>query len=113
MSRDQEPSSEQSHEGVRLTLKAWGESDPTNFHVGGLLSQHRFDARIDVLQVGLLVVGELLSGHELGNELQPSGSCQGPACGLKKNEVVVSRVAPVEVTRVPGAGKLLAVGGFP
>ena len=50
-SRDQEPSAEQSHQGVGLTLKAWGESNPTNFHVWGLPCQHCFDARIHVLQV--------------------------------------------------------------
>ena len=78
----------------------------------GLLSQHGFDAGVDVLQVGLLAVGELLSGHELRNELQPSGSRQNSAAGFKKNQMVISRVAAVEVAGVAGAGKLLAVGGF-
>ena len=112
-SRDQEPSAEQGHQGMGLALKALGQRHPTDLHVVGLLRQHRFDAGVDVLQVGLLAAGEVLSCHELGNELQPCGSRQGAAAGLQQNQMVVGRVAAVEVARVAGAGELLAVGGFP
>ena len=113
VSRDQEPSAEQSHQGVRLTLKAWCQSDPSNFHMVGLLRQQRLDAGIDVLQIGLLAVGEVLSGHELWNELQPCGSRQGTAAWFKKNQMVIRRITAVEVAAVARAGELLAVGGFP
>ena len=66
-----------------------------------------------MLQVGLLAAGELLSCHELGNELQPCGSRKGTAAGFKENQMVVSRVAAIEVAGVARAGELLAVGGFP
>ena len=97
---DQEPSAEQSHQGVRLALKAWGESNSTDLHVMCLLRQHRLDAGINVLQVGLLAARELLSGHELRNELQPSGPGEGSAAGLQQDQMVISRVATIEVPGV-------------
>ena len=80
--RDQEASAEQGHQGGWLTLKAWGQGDPTNFHVVALLRQHGFDAGVDVLHVRLLAAREVFSCLELGNELQSCGSRQDSAAGL-------------------------------
>ena len=65
-----------------------------------LLRQRRFDAGIDVLQVGLLATRELLGGHELRNELQPGGPGEGSAAGLQQDQMVISRVAAIEVPGV-------------
>ena len=98
---------------MRLALKARGQGDPTNFHMVGLLRQHRLDAGINMFQVGLLASGEVLSCCELRDELQPCGTRQGAGTGFQKNQMVVSRVAAVKVACVAGARELLTIGGFP
>ena len=86
---------------MRLALKAVGQCHPANFHVVGLPSQHRFDAGVDMLQVGLLAARKMFRRCELGNELQPGRTRQGSAARFQKNQMVVCIVAAVEVAGVP------------
>ena len=49
--RNQEPPTEERHQGMRLPLESLREGDPPNLNVMLSLSQQRFDAWVNVLKI--------------------------------------------------------------
>ena len=80
----------QAHQGVRLALEAGRKCYSANFQVIASLGQNRFDAWINVLEVGLMTswkrrlgagfaaVAAFMSRHEL----KPGRACQLAATAL-------------------------------